>query len=32
MMKQNGYTFHITTQCDANDIRDVETLAFGFAK
>ncbi|MFZ3387531.1 GNAT family N-acetyltransferase [Buttiauxella gaviniae] len=31
-MKQNGYTFHITTQCDANDIRDVETLAFGFAK
>lgn len=31
-MKQHDLTLHITTSCDASDIREVETRAFGFDK
>lgn len=31
-MTHSNFTIHITTECDADDIRKVETTAFGFGK
>ena len=31
-MTNHNFTFHITSERDADDIREVETRAFGFSK
>jgi len=31
-MTTRNFTFHITDESEANDIRDVETRAFGYSK